>query len=243
MLILGIDTATPIASVGITRNGEVLAEESLGERACGPRVTHTETLLPLIGRVLDQAGVTLPEIEGIGVSIGPGSFTGLRIALGTVKGFAYAMGQKVVGVTTLAALARTGNAWEGKEWEGLVCPLLDARKGEIYAALFRRAYDGQLVQLLPDQVLLPQHWLAQITESCLFLGDGAAAYRELIQHSCGARAHLLPFTTHHPRGAVIARMAWERLQAGRPDDLQSLVPVYVRAPEAVVKRGGGTSSG
>jgi tRNA threonylcarbamoyladenosine biosynthesis protein TsaB len=227
MLILGIDTATPIASVGVTRNGEVLAEESLRER-----VNHTETLLPLIGRVLDHVGVTLPEIEGIGVSIGPGSFTGLRIAVGTVKGFAYAMGQKVVGVPTLAALARTVS-----EWEGLICPLLDARKGEIYAALFRRDHDGHLIQLLPDQVLLPRQLLARITESCLFLGDGGTAYGELIQHSCGALAHLLPFTTHHPRGAVIARMAWERLQNGSPDDLQSLVPAYVRLPEAVVKRG------
>jgi tRNA threonylcarbamoyladenosine biosynthesis protein TsaB len=227
MLILGIDTATPIASVGITRHGEVVAEESLRER-----VNHTETLLPLIGRVIKQAGVTLPEIEGIGVSIGPGSFTGLRIALGTVKGFAYAMGQKVVGVPTLAALACTVN-----EWEGLVCPLLDARKGEIYAALFRREHDGKLVQLLPDQVLLPQQLLEQITEPCLFLGDGGTAYGELIERSCGTMAHLLPFTTHHPRGAVIARLAWERLQTGSADDLQSLVPAYVRSPEAVVKRG------
>lgn len=227
MFILGIDTATPIASVGITRDGEVLAEESLRER-----LNHTETLLPLIGRVLAQADVALPEIAGIGVSIGPGSFTGLRVALGTVKGFAYAMGQKVVGVPTLEALARTVS-----EGEGLVCPLLDARKGEIYAALFRRAPDGQLAQLLPDQVLLPRQFLAQITEPCLFVGDGVAAYRELIQHTCGALAEILPFTTHHPRGAIIARMAWERLQVGGADDLQNLVPVYVRAPEAVVKRG------
>ena len=227
MFTLGIDTATQIASVGITRDGEVLAEEPLHERA-----NHTETLLPLISRVLAQAGVTLLEIAGIGVSIGPGSFTGLRIALGTVKGFAYALGQKVVGVPTLAAFARTVS-----EEEGLVCPLLDARKGEIYAALFRRDHDGQLVRLLPDHVLLPQQFLGQITEPCLFVGDGATAYRALIQHTCGALAEILPFSTHHPRGAIIARMAWERLQAGGADDLQSLVPVYVRAPEAVVKRG------
>jgi len=227
MLILGIDTATPIASVGITRNGEVVAEESLRER-----VNHTETLLPLIGRVLAQAGLALPAIESIGVSIGPGSFTGLRIALGTVKGFAYAMGQKVVGVPTLEALAYTV-----REWEGLICPLLDARKGEIYAALFRRDHEGKLVKLFHDQVLLPQQLLEQITEPCLFLGDGGEAYGALIREHCGASAHVLPFVTHHPRGAVIAQMAWERLQACSADDIQSLVPVYVRLPEAVMKRG------
>ena len=227
MLILGIETATQVASVGITCNREVVAEESLRER-----VNHTETLLPLIGRVLAQAGVTLPEIEGIGVSIGPGSFTGLRIALGTVKGFAYAMGQKVVGVPTLEALAYTV-----REWNGLICPLLDARKGEIYAALFRRDTAGNIRKVLPDHALAPQLILEQITEPCVFLGDGVVAYGELIRAHCGASAHVLPFVTHHPRGSVIAQMAWERLQAGSADDIQSLVPVYVRLPEAVMKRG------
>lgn len=232
MLILGIDTATQVASVGIIRKGDVLAEESRHERA-----NHTETLLPLIERVLDEAEMTLPQIDGIGVSIGPGSFTGLRIALGTVKGFAYALGQKVVGVPTLDALAATVSEWEGKEWEGLICPLLDARKREIYAALFRRDLDGNLIKLLSDQVLVPQQLLEQITEPCLFLGDGVETYGELIRQHCGTLAQLLPFTTHHPRGAVIAQMAWERLQNGDHDDLQSLIPTYVRSPEAVVKRG------
>jgi tRNA threonylcarbamoyladenosine biosynthesis protein TsaB len=226
MLILGIETATQVASVGITCNREVVAEESLRER-----VNHTETLLPLIGRVLEQAGVTLPEIEGIGVSIGPGSFTGLRIALGTVKGFAYATGQKVIGVPTLDALAYTVS-----KWEGLICPLLDARKGEIYAALFRRDTEGNLRKVLPDHALAPQLILEQITEPCVFLGDGVVTYGELIRQHCGANAHVLPFTTHHPRGAIIAQMAWERLQTGSVDDIQSLVPTYVRSPEAVVKQ-------
>jgi tRNA threonylcarbamoyladenosine biosynthesis protein TsaB len=181
--------------------------------------------------------VPLQEIEGIGVSIGPGSFTGLRIALGTVKGFAYAMGQKVVGVPTLAALAHTVTGWEGKEWEGLICPLLDARKREIYAALFRRDSAGNLIKLLPDQVLVPQQLLEQITEPCVFLGDGVETYGELIQRHCETLAHLLPFSTHHPHGAVIARMAWERLRNGDHDEVQSLIPAYVRPPEAVVKRG------
>lgn len=226
MLILGIETATPIASVGITRNGEIVAEESLRER-----VNHTETLLPLIGRVLAQAGVTLPEIESIGVSIGPGSFTGLRIALGTVKGFAYAMGQKVVGVPTLDALAHSVS-----KWEGLICPLLDARKGETYAALFRRDTEGNIRKVLPDHALAPQLILEQITEPCVFLGDGVVTYGELIRAHCEANAHVLPFTTHHPRGAIIAQMAWERLQTGSGDDIQGLVPMYVRSPEAVVKQ-------
>lgn len=226
MFTLGIETATPVASVGITYRDAVVAEESLHER-----VNHTETLLPLIGRVLAQAGLTVPDITGIGVSIGPGSFTGLRIALATAKGFAYATGQQVIGVPTLDALAATGS-----EWEGLICPLLDARKGEVYAALFRRDTDGNLHKVLSDCALAPQRILEQITEPCIFLGDGVLAYGNLIRAYCGARARILPFTTHPPRGSLIARLAWARLRTGSADDIQSLVPTYIRSPEAVVKQ-------
>src|SRR5262245_17599603 len=127
MLVLGIDTATRIASVGLVRDEAVVGEESSLAVS-----NHTETLLPLVLRVLAGANVSLPELQGFGVSIGPGSFTGLRIALSTVKGFAYALKQKVAGVPTLAALARTVS-----DWEGDICTILDARKGEVYTARFR----------------------------------------------------------------------------------------------------------
>jgi tRNA threonylcarbamoyladenosine biosynthesis protein TsaB len=226
MLILGLDTATQIASVGITRRHEVLAEAS--NRATS---NHTETLLPLITDVLSQAQVSLQAIEGIGVSIGPGSFTGLRIALGTVKGLAYATGQRVVGVPTLEALAHTVS-----DWEGLVCPILDARKREVYAALFQRSRSGEFVMVRPAQVAALKSVLAQITAPCMFLGDGVETYGATIREHCEAWAHLLPFSTSHPRGSVVARLAWTRFSQGDSDDIATLVPSYVRPPEAVLKR-------
>jgi tRNA threonylcarbamoyladenosine biosynthesis protein TsaB len=93
MLVLGIDTATRVASVGMVANEKVLAEE-----ASLTVTNHTETLLPLIRRLLDRTGLTLSDIQGFGVSIGPGSFTGLRISLGAVKGFAYALDQRVAAI-------------------------------------------------------------------------------------------------------------------------------------------------
>ena len=226
MFILGIDTATQIASVGITRGEEVVAEAS--NRATS---NHTETLLPLIADVLSRADVSLHDIEGIGVSIGPGSFTGLRIALGTVKGLAYATGQRVVGVPTLEALAHTLS-----DWEGLVCPILDARKREVYAALFQRSRNGDLATVLPAHVSPLNAVLTHVSAPCLFLGDGVETYGAAIRDHCGTRAHLLPFSTHHPRGAVVAKLAWERLSRGDADDIATLVPAYVRLPEAVLKR-------
>ena len=224
MLILGIDTATQIASVGITRGEEIIAEAS--NRATS---NHTETLLPLIADVLARANVSLRDVAGVGVSIGPGSFTGLRIALGTVKGLAYATGQRVVGVPTLEALASAVS-----EWEGLVCPILDARKREVYAALFHRNRSGDLTAILPARVSTLNAVLTQISAPCLFLGDGVETYGAAIREYCGMRAQLLPFSTHHPRGAVVAKLAWARLSRGESDDVATLVPLYIRPPEAVL---------
>ncbi|MBM4254724.1 MAG: tRNA (adenosine(37)-N6)-threonylcarbamoyltransferase complex dimerization subunit type 1 TsaB [Deltaproteobacteria bacterium] len=226
MLLLGLDTATQIASVGITRGEEVLAEAST--RATS---NHTETLLPLIAEVLAQAQVTLPDIEGIGVAIGPGSFTGLRIALGTVKGLAYATGQPVAGIPTLEALAYTVS-----DWAGLVCPILDARKREVYTALFYRSASGEIAPVRSAQVSTLKSVLEQISAPCLFLGDGVETYGEAIREHCSDRAHLLPFETYHPRGAVVAKLAWRRLSRSDADDIATLVPSYVRPPEAVLKR-------
>jgi tRNA threonylcarbamoyladenosine biosynthesis protein TsaB len=225
MLVLGIDTATTIASVGLVRDGEPVAEES---RLAVPG--HTEMLLPLISGLLDRSKTSLVELSGIGISIGPGSFTGLRVALGTVKGFAYALGYRVVGIPTLEALAHTV-----KDWEGIVCPLLDARKHEVYAALFRRDSHGRLERLTPDLVLTPQTLLERINDPCLFLGDGVEAYGELIRKRCRPGASVLPFASYHPRGAVVARSAWERLCLGEQEDLYGLTPHYVRLPEAELK--------
>jgi tRNA threonylcarbamoyladenosine biosynthesis protein TsaB len=226
MLVLGIDTATVVASVGLMGQSGLLAEESVPEST-----NHAEVLLPLIANVLAKASVTLAEVRGLGVSIGPGSFTGLRTALSTVQGFAYAMGQKVVGIPTLAALAQTV-----RDWEGQICTILDARKREVYAAFFHRSRQGSVKRLSPDQVITPQALLVHITTPCLFLGDGVETYGPLIQERCGPSARLLPFATHHPRGAVIATMAWARLSQGEHDDLSTLAPSYVRLAEAELKR-------
>jgi tRNA threonylcarbamoyladenosine biosynthesis protein TsaB len=228
MLVLGLDTATRVASVGLLSDGEIIAEESSLSDA-----NHTEILLPLILRVLNNARCVLPDVQGVGVSIGPGSFTGLRIALGTIKGFAYALNQKVAAIPTLEALARTV-----VDWAGEICTVSDARKGEVYAAFFRRDPNGQVTRLSPDRVETPERFFAQLQSPCLFLGDGVERYGELIQHLCGPSAQLLPFSSFHPRGGIIAQMAWERFGRGEHDDIGALVPFYVRKPDAEFKRTG-----
>lgn len=226
MLVLGLDTATSVASVGLVDGDKPLAEES-----CRGVSSHTETLFPLIARVLDRASVSLAEVKGVGVSIGPGSFTGLRVALSAAKGVCYALGQKLIGVPTLEALAGTV-----VDSVGLICPILDARRGEVYAALFRRDGRGNIERVTADLVLSPQALLSRIHEQCTFLGDGAEVYEKLIRQHCGAADRILPFTTHHPCGTIIAKMAQGRLCRGEHDSISTLVPCYVRASEAERKR-------
>src|SRR6185503_11903617 len=154
MKILGIDTATTTASVALIDDNQPVIEKFHNKNSevsenltIGPKGNHAEIILPLIRAVLDQAKLCLSELDGIAVSIGPGSFTGLRIALATVKGLAYDLGIPVVGISTLHAQASrvcdTGD---------LICAMLDARKREVYAALFRRV-NGNLMRLSDDGVM------------------------------------------------------------------------------------------
>ncbi len=222
MLVLGIDAATPIASVGLIQDGSVLAEQS-GDAA----VSHAENLLPLIHRVLDQAQVSLPEIAGIGVTIGPGAFSGLRIALGTTKGFAYALSQRVAGVSTLLTLAHAVTHWTGR-----VGVVLDARKRTVYAAFFARDTQGQITRLTDDMVLSPQELASQISAPCLFVGDGVERYGDIIREHCGPQPAFLPLSAVPPRGGIVARLAWARFKQGGHDDVAQLVPHYIRRSDA-----------
>ena len=227
MLVLGIDTATPIASVGLIREKTILVERSYTVTS-----SHAENLLPLIAEVLRLAQVSLSEVEGIGVTIGPGAFSGLRIALSTVKGFAYALSQRVVGISTLLALAHCVNGWTGR-----ICVVLDARKREVYSACFERDKAGTVRRLTEDSVLSPRDLLEQAASSCLFIGDGVDRYRDLIQEHCGTRAQLVALADSPPRGSVVARLAWERFRRGEQDDVSQLVPHYIRRSDAERNRG------
>lgn len=222
MLVLGIDAATPIASVGLIQDGRVLAEQSAGAEA-----SHAETLLPLIHLVLEQSHVSLPEVAGIGVTIGPGAFSGLRIALGTTKGFAYALSQRVAGVSTLLTLAHAMTDWTGRL--GVV---LDARKREVYAAFFARDADGQITRLTDDMVLSPQELAHHIIGPCLFVGDGVERYGDIIREHCGPHTEFLPLAAIPSRGGIVARLAWRRFKQGGHDDVSQLVPHYIRRSDA-----------
>jgi tRNA threonylcarbamoyladenosine biosynthesis protein TsaB len=225
LVVLGIDTATWTAAVGVVRDGAVLAEEA--ERT---ERSHAASLPLLIERVLARAGVMIAEVDGVAVSIGPGSFTGLRIGLGLAKGIVFAGGAQLAAVPTLEALALAAEATPG----ATVCAALDARKREVYAALFRVTAPDMVERLSPDEALHPEALAARLPPGVVLVGDAGAVYADVL----GVRATVRPFDSHHPRGGIVARLGWNRLVAGEAVNAGTVEPAYVRPPEAELPRPG-----
>jgi tRNA threonylcarbamoyladenosine biosynthesis protein TsaB len=220
MRVLGIDTATWTASVGVVADDEVLAERSL---AGSP--THGLSLVPLIEATLSDARLRLSDVHGLAVSIGPGSFTGLRVGLSTAKGLAFACAVPLVGVATLEALALAAETRDG-----FVCPMLDARKSEVYTALFRMEH-GTPAEVVPACAVELRAWLPRLAQPCVFVGDAEPLLREHPLLPAGAT--VLPFARFHPRGSIVARLGAPLLHRGAANS--ELEPLYIRPSEAELK--------
>lgn len=242
MKIVGIDTSTAAASVALVENGKLLLEEvrrgHFQNEAYAPfagRSNHAEVILPLLEALLKRAGMSLGEINAFALSIGPGSFTGLRIGLSTIKGLTFGWDIPVVGVSTL-----WGHAARVPDWEGWICPFLDARKHEVYGALFRRQ-GGLLERVLDDLVASPEKMLQFARtmdgeDRWLFIGDGVETYRDSILHVFGERASMTLGDDCPSTASAIAILGEGHLQQGKFDSVGELVPVYLRPSEAELKR-------
>jgi tRNA threonylcarbamoyladenosine biosynthesis protein TsaB len=214
-------------------DGEVRAERV--ERTAA---SHAATLPRLVEQVLADAGERPTRGDAVAVAIGPGSFTGLRIGLSFAKGLAFATGLRIVGVPTLDALALAA-----PPWAGVLCAALDARKQEIYAALYTRE-DGGIVRLGEPVAVAARVLAGLLTPPCTVIGDAVEAYGAVFRDVVGAGVDLLASAAHPPRASAIARLAAARLArdpAG--DDLVTLAPGYIRPPEAELTQSARAPSG
>ena len=226
MLLLGIDTSTFFGSIALTDSDKVIAEHNVNLKT-----THSERLLPGIKNLLQETGFTLKQINAIAITIGPGSFTGLRIGLSTAKALAAATGKPLIGVSTLDVLA--AGVFAG---EGLICAVLDARRGELYTALYRNNPAGQLVRESEYLNLPPKKILKLIQEPVLFVGDGLIAYGDLLQQSSLQKATFAPMEYNYPRASTLCRLAVKKFSEKKtilPGDLQAL---YIRPSDAELSR-------
>ena len=192
--------------------------------------THSRRVMSAIDLTLGMAGLDVGECDGLAVTTGPGSFTGLRIGISAVKGLAFATGKPVTGVSTLDAVA-----YQFPSASDLICPLLDARKGEVYTALYRAGTDGTFEKVASDCAVSPRPWVRQIEGACLFVGDGAIVYRDVIEEVLGTRARFAPPYLNTPRASVVAHIGLKQFKGGGVVDVALLVPHYIRKSDAEIK--------
>jgi len=225
MKVLGIDTSTSCGSVGLIDDESILSEYLLNIP-----VTHSERLLGTIELILKEARFALEDLDGWAISLGPGSFTGLRIGVSTVKGLALATQKPVAGVSTLDVLA-----YQISSTPYLICPILDARKGEVYTAFYRYGERNDLKRQSAYRAIKPEDLMKDIQERTIFIGDGVKTYRDYLKKSLESLAIFSPNSINFPHGSGVAKLGLELLRKGEFLDLANFTPLYIRPSEAEMK--------
>lgn len=222
MKILSIDTSTVYGSVALSEGCRLIAQEQQGVSG-----THSERLLASIDHLLQLSGWKINDINAICVAIGPGSFTGLRIGLGTAKGIALSLDCPIVGISSLKSLFLNVT-----DFDGTIVTLIDARRGELYAS----AYKNKKI-VLKECVLPPNDLIGKLKKNkgkIILVGDGALAYRDTLQKSLGKRLIISEGSSCFSEAHNLALLALPRLKKNKCDDLASLTPNYIRRSDAEI---------
>lgn len=229
MVVLGISSATADSGIALTSSGEVLGGITLANNR-----GLSETLMPAIQGLMSDAGRALQELGAVAVTIGPGSFTGIRVGLAVAKALSYALSLPLVGLSTLESIA-----WAGGSVDEVVYPLLDAGKGQIYAGHYRwgQGQDRRLVPVAPDCLTTCQHIAANVSRPALLVGDAAAFLYESITDKAGIKlAGPVPGLSL-PLPVAVARLGELKVAAGMAivaGQAASVSPVYLRRSEAEI---------
>lgn len=227
MNILALDTSGPVAGVAILKNGEA-AYEAMAVN----RFTHSASIMPMVEEGFARSGLAVRDIDLFAVTVGPGSFTGVRIGVSTVKGMAHGAQKPCIGINALEALA-SGVPF----FDGVVCPIQDARAGQVYGAAFKAGMHPNPKRLMADEALkLPEYLnkLSAFPGPYLFVGDGVPVNLEMIESALKDKAVFAPVHTRFLRPLGVALLADHyRDQAA---DYLKLMPYYLRAPQAERQR-------
>ena len=220
MKILAFETSAKAGSVALLEDGKLVGEYY---QNCGQ--THSRTLLKMAQDLMENCGVT--QVDAVACAAGPGSFTGVRIGVAATKGYAWGAELACVGVSTLEAMAH-----QGRSFEGFLCCVMDARRDQVYHALFS-CEGGKLMRLCEDcaiSIAELRERLAQYDKPVLFLGDGAQLCHEALGYAC-AEEHL-----RMQRASGVALAAYEAMRRGESADGASLTPNYLRLSQAERER-------
>lgn len=224
MIVLAVDSSGPVAAVGLARDGKVLYEA-----AAAVGLTHSQTLQPMIEGAVSAAGLAPGQIDLLACVAGPGSFTGVRIGVCAVKAMAQALGKPCAALDALEVLAAGQYGFEGT-----ICPMLDARRGQVYAAAFRFQDGERPRRLMEDGALALEEYLALLPrgERLLFVGDGVAVHGAQVRRALGERALIAPDYRAQLRAGAACHLA----TLAAPVDAVALSPIYLRKPQAQRER-------
>ena len=224
--VLGIDTGSPTASLGVVADGRICAALSRGVRS------HCAGLPEAVDEILAAAGITIRDLRAVAVAVGPGSFTGLRIGLSYAKGICLATNLAIMGVSTLDAVSLCIPASE-LVTGSTVCPVLDARKGEIYTALYEFVSDA-LQKVTRDLVVPLKDLVSRVNGETVFIGDSKAEEARSLVASKGGAARFAGAARFELRGSFVAALGAARVADNESDNPATLEPLYVRPPDASV---------
>ena len=227
-LILAIETATGCGSVSLTR-GNLRRGRIVAEAIAQPEITHSRRLLGSVEWVMGAAGLSWQDIDGIAISLGPGSFTGLRIGMAAAKGLAMAARLPMIGIETMAGIGLSFPLIDRPLW----C-ILDARKQEVYAACFLPDKDGFPVQSKAVQAISPDALADELDRPCLLAGPGVHAYRDIF--AALENVKILPAALGYPRASIIGFLAASELALGNIMDQALAAPLYVRGSDAGARK-------
>ena len=220
MILFCMDTSGPVAGVALMQDGAV-RYEGIAVNA----FTHSQSILPMAEEAYRRVGLEIGNTDYFAVTVGPGSFTGVRIGVSTVKALAHATGKPCIAVDALEAMAAGV-----QQFDGVICPIQDARAGQVYGAAFR---GGTGERLLTDAPVKLEDYISQVSalgDRFLFLGDGMPVHRERIAALIGEQAQFAPPHLAFLRPASAAALAWERRD--HAVDYHEISPLYLRPPQA-----------
>ncbi len=223
MKVLAVDTSSMVAAAAVLENDRLLGEYILNHKK-----THSQKLMPMIERLMKDLELNPRDIDVYAASVGPGSFTGLRIGVTTIKSIAYAAEKPVVSVPTLDALA-----YNIPETDALVCPILDARNNQVYTAIYKK--EGNLIKIT-EYMGVHISELVQLlkgkNQRVVFLGDAVPIHQEFLKQELGAQCSLAPANLSLQKASSVACLALQKASVGQLEDCFDMVPFYLRKSQA-----------
>ena len=224
MLVFGIDTCCAAATAALVRDEIMVAQTVLNQNK-----THSERLMPQIEKMFEAADIEPSAVDAFAAAVGPGSFTGVRIGVATAKALAQAARKPCIAVSTLEALA-----FPSKFFDGILCPILDARRSQVYNALFQGG-KTDMTRLCDDRALALSDLLDELKKTnkdVLFMGDGTLVFKDEIRAELQGRAFFAPRINNFTLGGAVAEIGLLKLEKSETTSYGDLVPQYVRLSQA-----------